>query len=203
LNEAANRYEGTEHVLTKEAAALAAAAAVGATVTYANAPSVGIGKPNLNGAAYDEYRSGSYYKGKLYRYQCVGYAKGRVAERYGISFGEPWVDGEQSASNIAKNYGGQVINGYRIDYCTSDNIQPGSIASFNGTSDNSAGHVVFVEDVWTDQNGVTMVKFSEANWDGKGDGGGTDSLFQTMTIDEFRKGRDGGSLKDLIHFVKV
>jgi len=164
-----------------------------------------LSNPNLESAAYNEYRSGVVYNEVTYRYQCVGYAKGRLIERFGINLGA-WGNGGDAASNIAAKYNGQTIAGsdgnYRVEYCSSDNIKAGSIASFSPIPPyNPEGHVVFVEDVWTDVNGVSYVKFTEANANGKGAGGGSDGVFQTVTMAAFKSYHNG--LVDLVHFEKV
>jgi uncharacterized protein YukE len=193
---------GWANRLGVSAGALAGGAA--ASGTNATGPST-IPNPDLSGAAYQEYRDGVVFEGVRYRYQCVGYAKGRLAEKLGITLGS-WGDGGDAVSNLAKRYKNvTTVSGrdgeYSLEYCTPDNIKAGSIASFNDMPGNSAGHVVYVEDVWTDADGITRVKFSEANADGKGNGGGNDGEIQTVTLDEFKNYHNG--LKDLLHFEKV
>jgi surface antigen len=167
------------------------------------APST-ISDPNLNGSAYKEYREGFVADdGKHYAFQCVGYVKGRLQETLGVNLGVPWGNGGDAASNLGNRFSGNTVSGrdglYSAEYCTPDNIKPGSIASFN--TGQPAGHVVYVEDVWKDADGATWVKYSEANADAKGDGGGTDGILQSVKIDDFRNLYNG--LKDLLHFEKV
>jgi uncharacterized protein YukE len=173
---------------------------VGSTSTGASE----ISGPDLNGSAYAEYRDGFIQEGKKYAYQCVGYAKGRLKERLGIDLGS-WGDGGVAASNLGSKYGGKTVAGsdgsYMVEYCTPDNIKPNSIASFNPVSGYPGGHVMYVEDVWTDADGTTWVKYSEANKDGKGDGGGSDGVPQTMKLNDFKNYHNG--LKDLVHFEKA
>ncbi|MDR2176157.1 MAG: CHAP domain-containing protein, partial [Synergistaceae bacterium] len=207
IDYAADNYDWNDQEIAKWTSALgdrgtAAAGAAGAAAgggIPSNGPA-NISAPNLNGAAYAEYRgeNGNYF------YQCVGYAKGRLQENLGISLGS-WGNGGDAVSNLNKQYAGKTVKGldgseYSVEYCTPDNIKAGSIASFN--SANSAGHVVYVEDVWTDAEGTQWVRFSEANADNRSDGGGSDGkILPPMTLDDFKNYQNG--LKDLLHFEKV
>ena len=166
-----------------------------------------VSPPNLNESSYSEYRNGfTSENGKQWRYQCVGYAKGRLQENLGVSLGA-WGDGGKAASTLWDRYkDNPVISGkdgsYKIELCSADNVKAPSIASFNPIlPSNPEGHVVYIEDVWQDENGVTMVKYSEANADGKGDGGGTDGQLQTVTLAEFKNYHNG--VNNMLHFEKV
>jgi uncharacterized protein YukE len=204
LNGAALTYEATDESLGRAILALTGGVAVaisgGRSITLDN-PSGNISVPDLNGSGYEEYRNGFKGKdGKFYQYQCVGYVKGRIWERFGVSFpGLSWDTGGASASRIRQYFNEQEINGYRVEYCTSDNVKSGSIASFKGFD--GTGHVAFVEDVFTDANGTTMVRYTEANASGSAGKDVDDGIFKVISLDEFRK--YCGGLKDLIHLAKV
>jgi len=157
---------------------------------------------DLNSRFYNEYRTGfTAANGTVYKFQCVAYAKGRTHELLGITFDRAWGIGKDVAKNL-KDLDGEVIVGYsgtyQIVYYGAETVIAPSVVSFNSILPD--GHVVFVEDVWID-NGVIYVKYSEANANGKSEGGGDDGLFQILTLDEFREYQNG--LIDGIHFERV
>jgi hypothetical protein len=158
--------------------------------------------PNLgNRAYYSEYLDGYTYNGVLYSKQCVGYAKGRLNELYGIQTKGAWNVGKYAAENIAAN--NSVIRGrdgnYGVRYTNDlDKLVPGSIVSFNVNTkgvDNGVGHVLIVEDVWCDANGEVKVRYSEANV------GGTDGTAKETPLHGFASLYAG--LKDFVYFERV
>jgi len=164
---------------------------------YANAPQT-LFAPNLNGNSYSEYNNGAWFDGVLYKRQCVGYAKGRLSEQYGIQPKGGWGGGGDAAANIAIN--NATVQGrdgaYQVIHSTNtDGLRAGSVVSFGPTESNSSGHVVFVEDVWRDSSGAVQVKFTEANV------GGADGVFKTLPLNGFT-GLPGG-MTDFVYFDKL
>jgi len=172
------------------------------TIDLPTAPREEIIPVDLNSRYYNEYRMGfATSDGTVYRFQCVAYVKGRTHELLGLVLDRAWGVGKDVAKNL-KDLDGEIVYGlyedFRIVYYDSGTLKPHSVASFNSVLPD--GHVVFVEDIWI-ENGVVYVMFSEANANGKSEGGGTDGLFQILTLDEFKVYQ--GGLIDSIHFESI
>ena len=168
------------------------------------APSSSYVAPTLgNRSYYSEYIDGYRDKnGVLWTKQCAGYAKGRLNELYGITPKGQWGMGKDAAANIARNNtnvtGRDGTYAVRLSSDASE-LRAGSIVSFNvnndAGNDNGVGHVLIVEDVWTDTTGAVQVRFTEANV------GGTDGVEKIVPLNAFQSLYAG--INSFVYFDKV